>query len=89
VPRIIGAAGAGTSCAARTGAVRAQAAIAAASIEIFMVNFPLVGSCSEERIHSSNPSADQMARLWCLATPFFGHADIPEGTYEDRMIGAI
>jgi hypothetical protein len=82
---MIGAAGAGTSCAARTGAARTQAAIAAGSIEYFMVKFPLVRSCSEERIHSSNPSADQMARLWCLATPFFGHVSVPDGTYEDRM----
>ena len=26
-----------------------------------------------------------MACLWCLATPFFGDAAVPEGTYEDGM----
>jgi hypothetical protein len=59
-----------------------QAAIAAESVEIFIVQFPLVGGCSEEGTHSLNSSADQMNPVVscdALLPLFFGHAAVTRG----------
>jgi hypothetical protein len=64
-PPIIGSAGADISCAVTTGADRAQVTIAAASIEVFIVIFPLIDVSIKYdtfKLVSSIPAAEQMAQ---------------------------